>query len=284
MSLLVFSDMDGTFVTDDKNIPQQNLAALDALYARHAGWFVPCTGRPASALPPELLAHPACRFVVSANGGQIHEVLPTGELELLSQTPLGRSRAHELVDALIGHDVTFDIFTAEGAFDRQSDYDRMDQFVAPGPALDFVHKVRTPRGNDIRQIINDVLPIRMTIFYTDDKSRDAVLMAIEQIGDLSCVSSMPHEFEISDQNATKGSALMSLTQVLKQRSDTQDIWQSVAFGDSSNDIPVLRVADLSFAMKNATPEAISAAQKVTAFDNNHAGVGHEILALLDSVC
>lgn len=299
MSLLVFSDMDGTFLADNKSIPRQNLDALDELAAQHAGWFVPCTGRPAPAVPPVLLAHPCCRYVVSANGGQIHEVGQNSALKLIREHALGRERTRALVDALIGHDVTFDIFTSEGIFDRQSDYDRMDQFVEAGPTLDFVRSLRTPRGNDIYQLINQVHPVRMTIFYKSEKSRIAVLDAVERMGTVSCVSSMPNEFEISDCKATKGEALRSLMQLLEERSENKEsnartnedskrnlsetysaAWQSVAFGDSSNDVPMLQVADFSFAMKNATPEVLQAARSTTAFDNNNGGVGQELLALL----
>ena len=45
-----------------------------------------------------------------------------------------------------------------------------------------------------------------------------------------------------------------------------------AFGDTSNDIEMVRAAGCGIAMKNATPDLLAVADQVTAFDNNHAGL------------
>lgn len=45
-----------------------------------------------------------------------------------------------------------------------------------------------------------------------------------------------------------------------------------AFGDTSNDIEMVRAAGCGVAMRNATPDLLAIADQVTAFDNNHAGL------------
>lgn len=47
----------------------------------------------------------------------------------------------------------------------------------------------------------------------------------------------------------------------------------ITFGNGRNDIPILKNADMSFAMKNATNEVKFYSQQVTEFDNNNSGVG-----------
>lgn len=50
----------------------------------------------------------------------------------------------------------------------------------------------------------------------------------------------------------------------------------IVFGDSSNDLPMFRVAGTGVAMKNASPDLLAIADRVTGFDNNHDGLLNEI--------
>ena len=52
--------------------------------------------------------------------------------------------------------------------------------------------------------------------------------------------------------------------------------QVVAFGDTSNDIEMLSEVGYGYAMKNATDDLLKVADKVTRYDNNHAGLLSEI--------
>ena len=56
--MIVFSDMDGTLLTSDKQMSDATWAMLDEL-ARRGIEFVPCTGRPLSGIFEPMLAHPA---------------------------------------------------------------------------------------------------------------------------------------------------------------------------------------------------------------------------------
>ena len=56
--MIFFSDMDGTFLTSTKQVSDMGWRALDALAAAGVE-FVPCTGRPLSGIPAEVLAHPS---------------------------------------------------------------------------------------------------------------------------------------------------------------------------------------------------------------------------------
>lgn len=48
--------------------------------------------------------------------------------------------------------------------------------------------------------------------------------------------------------------------------------ETVAFGDTSNDIKMITEAGCGYAMKNATPDLLAVADRVTAHDNNHNGL------------
>lgn len=61
--MIVFSDMDGTLLTSDKQMSDATWAMLDEL-ARRGIEFVPCTGRPLSGIFEPILAHPAVHYAV----------------------------------------------------------------------------------------------------------------------------------------------------------------------------------------------------------------------------
>lgn len=112
--MIVFSDMDGTLLTSDKQMSDATWAMLDEL-ARRGIEFVPCTGRPLSGVFEPILAHPAVHYAVCANGAsvwQLDDDTPTDAsraTRILSR-PLDRAIAHHVHSIATGHDVTFDIF------------------------------------------------------------------------------------------------------------------------------------------------------------------------------
>ena len=68
-------------------------------------------------------------------------------------------------------------------------------------------------------------------------------------------------------SANKGVALQHIQKVLNIKPE-----ETMVFGDMFNDLEMIQGAHHSYAMKNAHPEIIKAANFVTAFDNNNSGV------------
>ena len=107
--MIVFSDMDGTLLTSDKQMSDATWAMLDEL-AHRGIEFVPCTGRPLSGIFEPILAHPAVHYAVCANGAsvwQLDEDAPTDTsraTRILSR-PLDRAIAHRVHSIAAGHDV-----------------------------------------------------------------------------------------------------------------------------------------------------------------------------------
>ena len=86
--MIVFSDMDGTLLTSDKQMSDATWAMLDEL-ARRGIEFVPCTGRPLSGVFEPILAHPAVHYAVCANGASVWQ--------LDDDTPTDASRATRIL-------------------------------------------------------------------------------------------------------------------------------------------------------------------------------------------
>lgn len=76
--------------------------------------------------------------------------------------------------------------------------------------------------------------------------------------------------EFLNLNANKGSGLEALAS-----SYSIDLNDVIAFGDATNDIPMLQKAGLGIAMKNAHPDVCSAAHKVSAWSNDEDAIAKE---------
>lgn len=68
----------------------------------------------------------------------------------------------------------------------------------------------------------------------------------------------------------------------------QQLWQispdeTMAFGDSGNDLEMLQMAKNGYAMKNASPDLLAKASSVTTASNNESGVMQTIEAYLNSL-
>ena len=87
MVKMVFSDLDGTFLTPDKIITAENRNMLDVAYARGVQ-FVPCTGRNLSDIPRSCWLIQVFWYAVCCNGSR-------GECEnwsCLQETPIEKRR------------------------------------------------------------------------------------------------------------------------------------------------------------------------------------------------
>ena len=70
---LIASDLDGTLLTDKKEISEMTKEALKET-ARRGIHFVPATGRSFSAVPKEVLGLPNTEYVITSNGAAIYSI------------------------------------------------------------------------------------------------------------------------------------------------------------------------------------------------------------------
>ncbi len=278
-----FADLDGTWLATDKSLPAGNVRALDRLQAA-GGTFVPCTGRNASMLPVEVIAHPSCRLAIAANGAAAYEVLHDGVETRLGQrlfsVPMGAERALALYERLHDLDVTFDLFVGEEVYVERWRFAKILGFGIEPHMLAYLQAGRTQLDLTVPQILEEVCVdggeplMRITMFWDDPADRDRILEVVREDPSLVIVSSWKGGFEISDARATKGNALVWACDYLGV--DLRDV---VAFGDSGNDASMLSAAGMGVAMGNGTDEARAAADCVCG-TNDEGGAGLFLEGLL----
>lgn len=271
---LIAFDMDGTFFDDNKRIPQINMEALEAASARGC-IIVPATGRIFPGLPAELKDCGFVRYCITINGAYVYDSL---EDRALYEAGIPLETALELADYLAGLPVIYDCYRDNWGYMTASLYNVAEEYISSPGNLALIKNLRSPVP-ELRENIREVgKPVqKMQAFFKDEKLRQKAIAYIHgNFPELAVTSSVPNNIEINSAGAQKGPALEALCAQLKiPMSDT------IAFGDGSNDISMLRAAGLGIAMENADDEVKAAADKVCS-GNNSGGVGlalKEILGL-----
>jgi Cof subfamily protein (haloacid dehalogenase superfamily) len=276
---IAFADLDDTLLAPDKSIPGRNLEALDRISACGLE-FVPCTGRPLVGVPQVLLDHPSVGHVVGGGGSVVYELGARSDggarpVRTIHKQLLGASRTLALYERVKDLDITFDVFADDHVLSERSRYDRLGLFDLDPAFLAALRAMRTPVDLTVPQILEQAHDVqRVTIYWRDPADRALVEQVVDADPSLVRVSSCAVNIEVTDAAATKGSALVWLCGYLGI-----SVGESVAFGDSSNDVSMLEAAGDGVAMGNATCEAMAASDHVCGVCGE-AGVGRYLEALL----
>ena len=260
---IISFDLDGTFLDDDKGIPPENLRALEAA-AEKGVWIVPATGRIVAGLPDLLRTLPFMRYYITANGSYVYDLR---EDRAVARAEVELGRALEFYEAADEMGVLYDCYQDNWGYMTQWMRDEALRTIPNPHVRALISTLRSPvpelkaflreRGAGVQ---------KLQLYILDREQR---LRALEELpkrfADLSFSTSMPFNIEVNAQNATKGHALRALCDALGL-----DIRQTMAFGDDTNDLDLLRMAGLGVAMENANP-AVKAAADLTTSTNNAAG-------------
>ena len=185
-------------------------------------------------------------------------------------------RCYEYMDTL---PVIYDCYQNESGWMTRSMYEACAPYFPTEPhMLEIVKRLRVPVDDlkeTLRQRGEPLQKLQMFFKPEDLDERERQLRRIPELfPELVATTSVSNNIEINSVNAGKDKALLALAAHLGiPREDT------VAFGDGTNDLAMLRAAGLGVAMANADPKVKAAADEITG-SNNDAGVARVIWRLL----
>ena len=272
---LIAFDLDGTFLRDDKSVPEENLRALEHAAARGVV-LAPATGRIYRGIPEPIKALPFIRYYILSNGAAVYD---SREERLLyrGDVPVELARrCYEYLDTL---PVIYDCYQNECGWMTRSMLEAAPPYFVKEPeVLKLLYGLRKPVDDlkeTLRQRGEGLQKLQMCFRPEDEALRQEVLREIpRRFPELKATTSVKNNIEINSVDAGKGRALLALCAALGI-----DPAAAVAFGDGSNDAEMLQAAGLGVAMANACGEVLAAADRV-APGNEEAGVGRVIEELL----
>lgn len=254
---IIALDLDGTLLNSDKQLSLGNLAALKA--ANDAGYeIVPTTGRFYNAIPKVVRDLTFVRYAITINGATVED-LKTNEVIYRAEIPCGQ--ALQIMTMLDKWPVIYDCFMDSAAWVTDEFKNHIDEMIQSYHYRKMFRELRhsvpelktfvEAQGKNVQKI---------QFFTYDPEVRLCLMEEIPLMYEgIYTSSSVPDNVEINQSRANKGEALLALAAHLGVPAE-----QTVAFGDGSNDLTMIKMAGLGIAMENAVPELKEVADRVTA--------------------
>ncbi|MEZ0356559.1 HAD family hydrolase [Mycobacterium sp. SA01] len=250
---MIATDVDGTLLDEDEHVTARTRSAVQAAVASGVT-FVLATGRPPRWVPPVVEELGFAPMAVCANGAVIYD---PDQDRIISARTLSVEVLTELAD--IATRVIPGVGLAVERVGRSAHDSATPQFVSsPG----YEHAWLNPDNTEVA--IEDLLSapaVKLLIRKAGALSADMAVELAKHIGPQGDITYSTNNglIEINPIGTSKATGVEHIARPLGIAAD--DV---VAFGDMPNDVPMLRWAGLGVAMGNAHPEAIAAANEVTA--------------------
>ncbi|MCG7594710.1 HAD family hydrolase [Mycobacterium sp. PSTR-4-N] len=250
---LVATDVDGTLLDEDETVSPRTREAVRAVVDSGAR-FVLATGRPPRWITPIVDQLGFAPMAVCANGAVIYD--PSVD-RIISARTLSADQLAQLAE--IAARVIPGAGLAVERVGRSAHDAATPQFVSsPG----YEHAWLNPDNTEVS--LADLLSapaVKLLIRKAGARSADMAAALIEHVGAAGDITYSTNNglIEIVPTGISKATGIAELSAPLGI-----DAAQIVTFGDMPNDVPMLAWAGLGVAMGNAHPDAVAAADEVTA--------------------
>ncbi|MFY8331307.1 Cof-type HAD-IIB family hydrolase [Vagococcus carniphilus] len=282
MIKMIASDMDGTLLTSHLSISELNKDAV--LKAQEQGIeFMVATGRAYTEAKPPLEDAGIRCGMITGNGAQAFDV-DGNEIFTIS---IDKKIAKKVMAILRENGLYFELMTSKGVY-SDSQPQRLENFATllaeniphitfkmaiamASTHLNMLHINYTESYDEL--IESDDIEVLKVITFSDGGQEvlQPIAREIEKLDDVHVTSSFPNNIEINHIEAQKGVAVKRLAEA-----KGIDLKEVMTIGDNFNDVSMLEVAGVSFAMGNAE-DGVKKVAKYEAETNVNDGVGKAIL-------
>lgn len=261
MIKLIVSDIDGTLVNNEKQVPESFWEVFKLIQQKEI-LFCAASGRQIQSL--QALFAPIKEQIAFApdNGASL-----IYQGETLFECPISLS---ELLPIL--HTCTQIDHIGVALCGKKSAYVKTDdEWIFGEIARHYPAYTRVTHFSDINDDI-----FKITICDTATSRLNSYKYLQQYNPNFNVVVSGEIWLDITRKDVCKGNAIAHLQSILQITPD-----ETVAFGDHLNDVELMQCATYSYAMKNAQEELKNIANYVTQYDNNEEGVVKTITHLLN---
>lgn len=272
---LIALDLDGTLFNSQSQISAHNIDTIKK--ANEAGaTVVISTGRPYNGLPFEQLKGSGIRFAITTNGSAIYEI-ESGKC--LFEEAMDEEIILPILDFLLTKDIHMDAFIGGKGYTPVQCVAAGQKLANPPALKHYILNTRVRVDNLPLFIHENQLKVqKMTLnFYPEGdifKDREEVRKYLESNPAVTTVSGGYNNLEFTRADVNKGIGLQKMAQLLDI-----PVAQTMAVGDTENDLAIIRAAGVGVAMGNATAAVKSAADYITT-SNDEDGVAAAIAHFL----
>lgn len=262
---ILFVDLDGTLLTDSKEITAENLEAIQkATDLGHA--IVITTGRPLASTARQVeklgLTKPGC-YAITSNGALIYDAHTK---ETIFYKGVHRDCIREAFDEAYRFHIHPQTYSMTGVL-CEHDTEEMKYYASS-------NVISYEVVEDVTSVL-DFDPIKL--LFIDLYDRGHLEEFREHMADwtrenhLDMFFSCDQYLEFLPEGINKGSGVRFIRDYLNVSAEN-----TLAAGDAENDITMLQAVYTPCVMKNARPEMYAYASYITERDNNHSGIAEII--------
>lgn len=269
---MIALDLDGTLFTEQKTVSSGNRRALAEARERGVEIMI-ASGRPLHNIPRDLLSSLDIHTVIACNGACVHR-LPDGER--IFEEPIDWEAAYELLRVSTSYPVMTCVLTDGATLIPWSNLELVNRPGVPEFFRNYVRSGFRPVEDVAAYLQEHNLPVyKFAIYFNffSDKPEyyyDCLLKMIEADPRLIQVDGGGHSMEVTKSGVSKGRALHWLAEELGI-----PIAETMACGDTENDMEILKAAGIGVAMGNAAEHVKAVADYVTK-TNEEDGVAYAI--------
>lgn len=242
---IIALDLDGTLLNSHKQISSRNLYALEA--AAEDGWeIVPATGRFYRGMPDYIRELPFVNYAITMNGAEVIDLLRN---RLVYEADMPWKQAVKIMEWLDKFPVIYDCYMESRGWISQNHKEKVDSVVRDPHVRKMIHELRQPVP-DLKEFIADQQKgiQKIQFFSVDDMERIKMLDTLPRIfSDIAVSTALEQNVEINQVHANKGEALMALAGYIGV-----DMENTMAIGDGSNDLPMIKAAGIGIGMANGS--------------------------------
>lgn len=265
---LVALDLDGTLFDNSSHITEENIHEIRRVAASGAHVVI-STGRPFCGVPFSQIEDTKIAYAITTNGSSIYRI---SDKACIYEDSISPEKILPILDYLLSKDIHFDVFINGNAYSPEKCLGVAQKLAVPDSLKEYIINSRI-RIADMPAYIREnnlrVQKITMNFYRDTDgvlKDREEVKAYFAARADVTCVCGGYNNLEFTNGGADKGNGLRRLAQILHVPME-----QTIAIGDTENDLAIIKAAGVGIAMGNAT-DAVKAASDDITLSNEESGV------------
>ena len=265
---IVFIDIDGTLVNDEKMVPEENIKIIKAL-KKNGIEVVLASGRPYHSIEKYSNQVGAVPYIIGSNGGIVANFV---EDKKIFSTNIEKDSALEIAKLIKDNNIYFTV-TISGNLIVEDELilvNSLEEYLETNDAP----VIKFSLMDDKKENLQKVRKIVLDRFNIDATEVDEFMIP-KKYRKAENNYKLPYVMDIMPKGISKAKAIEELCKYLGI-----ELAQTVVFGDGLNDIEMFNVGGYKVAMGNAANQIKELADVVTK-TNNEAGVAYELNKIFD---
>lgn len=274
---LVATDLDNTLIVNFNEIPEENIGALQ--YLKEKGIpVVLSTGRNINLIENRLLNNDSIKYIISCNGANVYQTKPVA---LIYKNEINHEVLKDLLLSIKDLAESIQLLYNDHLVSTDDLMVRMIIKTCINESID-INDLSNKNIKDYITLSDDLVDyikrheetVAKVDIITKDGFEDQFVKVMSRFKNLTYVKCFKNNYEITNLNVNKGQTLSYLINRLRI-----DKNETLAFGDSGNDLSMAEIGIEFCAMGNASNE-VKAVSNFVALDAQDCGFAKMIKKLI----